>query len=424
MEHAEGVLACINTLVGETLINRARGASKSTDAIVLALYIAYLGYRVVVYGPNDKNKKELTKYLKVFKEVQPSPFLSECLTASKSEMRKTTTAVFKKRGYVEIRSLGTAGDIRGPRADVIIYDEEREADKENYKASQHTMSGTAMLLQIHLSTPFEASVFHRNYLRLKAREREIGQQLVFERRWDEIPRFLRKRYKYEEIRTRLENEGRLWEFKVEYECKFEMPSGRIFTNVLYDPYSPEMAAYVAMNQKTSGLDWNPVAGHWLVAGCWTEDLTGYIVTEAISLGTGYTHQLRGDFYNRVKPFALNGNKLEVEDNGINITFCMKLREVDDLDGGAVGREMTFKPWDSQGVNKYEAAMFLRARTLFIDELRFPILAEEVRTCAWDEERDRPIVKKTSSSSPHSLDALLHAVSPDLISTSEGMYFME
>jgi hypothetical protein len=359
-------------------------------------------------------------YLYDFKTKFSTPFLEAILINDKVEMKKKSTAVMRFKGYVQIRSLGSYGDRRGPRGDVVIYDEEREAKKQDYEDSQHVMSGTAMLLQIHLSTPFEASVFHKNYLRLKAEERHIGTQLVFERPWDQIPRFLKHRAKYERIRDRLKREGREWEFRVEYECKFEMPHGRVFTNVIYDPYPADLQKRLH-GTKYSGLDWNPVAGHWLVGGYWLDNYNSFVVTDDVALGFGESHKIGKEFYNTVRPYFIGYNMLVAESGGINDAFCDRLNELLALDGDQLNKRIIYEEWDSQGLNKYTSAMFLRARTLFIDEVRFPDVAEYVRICAWDEDATEPKIKKDPAASHHPLDALLHATKPDIIGSQEVYY---
>ncbi len=362
-------------------------------------------------------------YLYDFKTKYCTPFLEAILIPDKIEMKKKSTAVMTYRGYVEIRSLGSYGDRRGPRADVVIYDEEREAKKQDYEDSQHVMSGTEMLLQIHLSTPFEASVFHKNYIRLKAEEAACGQQLVFERPWDTIPRFLKHRAKYERIRDRLEREGKLWEFRVEYECKFEMPHGRIFTNVIYDTY-PKNIKSLLHGIKYSGLDWNPVAGHWLSGGHWILNNSTFVVTDSIALGYGDSHDLKEPFYRTLAPFFTNGNILIAEKGGINDPFCRKLDGLlAKYDTEVLNRRIAYEEWDNQGLNKYNNAMYLRARTLYIDEQRFPDLAEQIRTMSWDEEAPEPKIKKLPASSPHGADGLLHATCPDYIE-SGAAYFLD
>jgi hypothetical protein len=88
----------------------------------------------------------------------------------------------------------------------------------------------------------------------------------------------------------------------------------------------------------------------------------------------------------------------------------KLKDNDDNLAHGMNPQISYEKWDNEGKNKYAAAMRLRVVHLRIDEQRFPTLAEEVRTCAWDEESEKPKLAKNPASSPHALDALLHAVS--------------
>ena len=71
-------------------------------------------------------------------------------------------------------------------------------------------------------------------------------------------------------------------------------------------------------------------------------------------------------------------------------------------------------WDSQGVNKQKIVNFIiqRGVCIWVDEIRFPDTAKEIRDCRWDPESEKPKLLKKAASSPHYLESYLHAASEE------------
>ena len=404
----EGVIATIDTTAGEALLNRTRGGSKSTDLVILSIYFAYLGYKVILFGPNGEQTDTLAEYLKEQKD-NASLFLREIMIKKTMMLRTKTSLRMQYKGKILVKNAGGAGK-RSKRGDVVIYDEERELPPANETAAEGTQAGTQMLLKVHASTPFENSVFHKNYLRLKREEKEIGQQLVFEKPWFEIPRFyddLRIRNKFLRLKEKYRREGRLWEFEVEYECKFNMPKGRVFTNVNYNPYSHEVLHTVSQGKKVAGIDWNPVNGHWLVAGVYIRNKTVFVVTDALSLGVGYSHDIE-PIYKLSIPFFTYGNEINLEDGGLNNAFTEMFKRLYDASNLEYLEPLvTYTEVNRNDDQKHYAAMYARTKMVLIDELRFPELAEAIRTWSWDVITGKINIKPYDE--PHAGDAWLLAM---------------
>ena len=304
---------------------------------------------------------------------------------------------------------------RSSRGDFIVYDEESQADISAYRAGVSILAGSELGLVFHISTPVKASIFEENHDRLKLRELITGEQFIFSKRWDEVEFLAKKREWYEEQKTIVPG----WYFRQEHEASFELPSGAVFQNVIYRDIPSWIQAYDD-TPLCSGIDWNPVAGHWLVGGRWFSDNEAYVIQHAINLGVGYTHQLNdpkfpstAKIYERIRKYFMHDKRVCVEDGGINIAYCDWLRERRAEDSGLRNDYVTYEEWDSAGLNKTNAVLDLQSVRLYVDELLFPELAKQVRDAHWKEDADKPELAKDKADSPHGLDALLHAVSSSL-----------
>jgi len=418
----EATLACLELPIDnrEILHIRARGGSKTYDMMNLALYCAYLGLNVIWYSASASNLEQPKLYFRLLVETS---FLRYCV--DKDDWLKSFI-YFRGGGSLRILNLTPTTAISF-RADVVIYDEEAKMDELNINASEYVTSVSQIGLKIHCSTPIKDSVFHKNYNRLRSLEHEVDQQLVFERRWDQISFLERKRAWYEAKRAKAIREGTLWHFEQENECKFTTPSGHVFHNIQYnkDEFPRHVLDILESRDRDngltlySGIDWNPAEHHRLGGGTWVGNgREEFVITHDIDLGPGYSHELRDQMFSQITPFFTGGNKLCIEDGGINIAFVKWFMDKCDTFQNS-SQEWHAEEWDTEGRNKMEAAMTIMNSTLYIDQYEFPEMASEFQGAHWDRDSTEPKIAKNRAASPHRLDTILHACS-ELIRS--GFYF--
>ena len=109
---------------------------------------------------------------------------------------------------------------------------------------------------------------------------------------------------------------------------------------------------------------------------------------------------------------MRGNKLVVEDGGINEAYVKWLKEREN-DNSMIGeRSLKYEEWDSAGMNKMNAVEFLVVKgiTIWVDDNRFPTIAKQIEDLHWDTEATEPKLFKDPADSPHAMDAFLHAIS--------------
>lgn len=382
--------------------------------VSICLYFTYLGWRVIYFCSKASQMTQPKKYLK---RIIDGCFLRYCIKKPYRENYAKESVEFEGGGTLQILNL-TESKGRSPRCDVVLYDEEAEAEEDAYMAAESILDGSDIGLTIHASTPVKASKFEDNHDRLKLREITTGHELIYSRNYDEIYFLVdtpAKRAKYAEKKRTWPG----WYFRQEYECSFELPSGAVFQNVIYRDIPSWIQAY-DQTPLCSGVDWNPVAGHWLAGGRWIKSDEAFVIQHAINLGVGYTHQLNdpkfpstAKIYSRIRKYFMFGKRLCVEDGGINIAYCDWLRERRAEDGSLRDDYVSYEEWDSAGLNKTNAVLDLQSVRLYVDELLFPELAKQVRDAHWKEDADKPELAKDKADSPHGLDALLHAVSSSL-----------
>lgn len=389
---------------------RARGASKTFDTMEDAIYLAYIGYKGIWFSSGKSQLEQPTEYLAYI--IDRSQLIRKSLIKNKI---LTQSIVFKNGGRLKLRNL-TELNARSSRADFIVYDEEAQADEAAFNAAVSILAGSNLGFVFHISTAAKATIFETNHDRIKLREGRFGTKNVFYRPWDKVGFLAIKREWYEE-------EKRIkpgWYFRQEHECSFELPSGAVFKNVKYKPYSEIEEGMIEDQQLCSGVDWNPVAGHWLVAVKWNRDMKHVYVMEAHPLGNGYTHEMTMEQYNIIRTYYMRGNALTVEDGGINEAYVKWLQERESENGLSGNRMLNYEEWDSAGVNKLQACSFITQNgiCIHVDKARFEVVAKMIEDCHWDTEATEPKIAKDKADSPHALDAFLHAISD--LNRQDGM----
>ena len=396
------------SLIGQPITNResvdvrARGASKTFDTMEDALYLSYIGYKGIWFSSGKSQLEQPTEYLAYI--IDRSNLIRKALIRKKI---LTQSVVFKNGGQLKLRNL-TELNARSSRADFIVYDEEAQADEAAFNAAVSILAGSSLGFVFHISTAAKATIFETNHDRIKLREIKYGTKNVYYRPWYEVGFLKVKREWYEE-------EKRIkpgWYFRQEHECKFELPSGAVFKNVDYRPYDKREIALIKTQRLCSGIDWNPVSGHWLVGVKWTRDFKDVFIMEAHDLGTGYTHEMTQTQYNTIRNYYVRGNSLTVEDGGINEAYVrwLKEREAEHLHRDEVN--LHYEEWDSTGVNKLQAASYITQNgvCIHVDESRFQVVAKMISECHWETDTTEIKIAKDQADSPHALDAFLHAIS--------------
>lgn len=383
----------------ELLDKRARGESKTFDTMELALYLSHMGFVGIWFGAAKDQIEQPKKYLKYVIENSYLKYLVADL------LKESVT--FQTGGALKLKNL-TEMNARSSRADFIIYDEEAQADQDAYNAAVNILAGSELGLIIHISTPCKATVFEENYDRLLRREMMHSEQFIFSRIWSDASWLRSKADWYEEQEKILPD----WYFKQEHLAEFTSPMGAVFRNVEYGKYPDTILNQIKSQYLCSGVDWNPVSGHWIVSGKWTPDMMAFVVMEEHDIGQGYAVDMNmGQFQALAQKGAL-GNHLTMEQGGINeeyITWFKKM--LGETRFGWKDQNYHYEEWDSAGVNKLQAVTYIiqNGITIYCDKMRFPNLAKMIEDCQWDPDSPEPKLKKDSADSPHALDAFLHAI---------------
>lgn len=393
----------------ESLDIRARGGSKTFDQMEIALYLASIGFVGIWFAAVAKQMEQPKKYLKYIIErsylkylINPGDLLKE-------------SVFFKTGGELRIYNL-TEDNARSPRVDFVIYDEEARADRDAYNAGSSIVSNSLLGLVFHISTACKATIFEENYDRIKLREIVNEEQFIFTRCWDEISFLLRKKEWYEE-QKRIQPG---WYFRQEHECSFELPMGAVFQNVVYDVYDLIDNKWILKlplildTRIVSGIDWNPVSGHWCVGGQWLENGLGFVVTHAVPIAVGYSYKLMEEAYIEVKQWCINRKRLCMESGGINEEFVSWFKDWIGKDKSKRDMYVLYEEWDSANINKTNAVLSMLDKTIYVDRIRFPKLAKQIEDCQWDRDATEPKLDKDPVDSPHALDAFLHAINKRLL----------
>ena len=373
----------------------------------ICLYFAYLGWRVIYFCSKASQMTQPKKYMR---RIIDGSFLIYCIKKPHREYYAKETVEFEGSGNLQILNL-TESKGRSPRSDVVLFDEEAEVEADAYMAAESILDGSDIGLTIHASTPVLGTKFEENHDRLSLRELTTGHQLIFSREYDEIYFLVdtpAKRAKYEEKKKMWPG----WYFRQELKCSFELRSGAVFKNTDYTPYADWEKQMILEQKLCSGIDWNPVAGHWLVSIKWAPNMKTVYVEEEHDLGAGYTHEMTSKQYNTIRTYYMRGNSLVVEEGGINEAYVkwLKEREAENRLGGERG--LHYEEWDTAGVHKMNACEFLMQNGILIrcDKARFPKLHKMIKECHWDKDATEPKLAKDKADSPHALDAFLHAIS--------------
>jgi len=393
----------------ESLDKRARGESKTFDTMLINLYLASIGFSGIWFGSGKKQVEQPKKYMKWIIENSYLKYL----IASDGLLKESVA--FKNNGELKLLNL-TELNARSPRADFVTYDEQSQAEKDAYNAAVNILAGSDLALVFHISTPTKASVFEENYDRLMMREIITGEQFIFSHTWEDASWLYAKKDWYDEQKRILPD----WYYRQEHCAEFTHAMGAVFQNVEYDVYeliNNEWVLKIPLvldNRIVSGIDWNPVSGHWCVGGQWTENRQGFLITHAVPIAVGYSHKLKEEAYETIKAYAVFRKRLCMESGGINEEYVDWWKEWFGKDKNKRDVFVLYEDWDSVNINKTNAVLSMLDKTIYVDRIRFPDLAKQVENCRWDSDSDVPKLNKDPVDSPHALDAFLHAVNKRLL----------
>jgi len=403
IEHLEGALKALTYPIREVMLIRTRGGSKTQDTMKLCLYLIYLGFEGLYFTANASQLERPKIYMKL---LISKSFLKWCV----ADQRKMQVE-FKGSGMLTLENL-TESKAISPRADFIVFDEERKADPDAYNNTLGIFSNTEMLFTIHISTPEKASIFEDNYDDLKAREIEYGEPLIFERVLEDVS-FLwdnpARRARYLEIMKKAPP----WFVDQEFHCKFVLPMGAVFQNVEYGKYPDWLMEAIKDQPILSGLDWNPVAGHIIVGIKWTKDFKNIVIMEEANIGQGYAVEMTDNQANIIKTKASFGNHLNYECSGINEEYVKWLNKVK-ATFNYPDQHWHSEEWDSAGINKLRIVTFIiqNGICIWVDKSKYSNTAKQVGDLSWDSKAETPKLKRDKASSPHYIDAFLHAASEE------------
>lgn len=385
----------------EILDKRARGESKTFDTMESpGLYLSHIGFKGIWFGAVKDQIEQPKKYMKwIIENSYLKYMIADLLKES---------VIFRNEGELKLKNL-TEMNARSARADYIIFDEKAKADPDAVRAAINILAGSSLGLIIDISTPEKATPFEEDYERLKRREILHDEQFIFSRTWEDASWLRAKREWYEEQKRILPD----WYFRQEHMAEFTLPMGAIFQNVIYDPHPEWIMSQIKNMPLCSGVDWNPVSGHWLVSGKWTPDYMNFVIEEEHDIGQGYAVDMNIDQFNILATHMSKGKRLVLEEGGYNeeyITWWYKM--LAETGFNHPEQQWELEEWDSQGVAKLKAVTYLiqNGVTIYVDKTRFSNLAKMIEDCQWDPDSPEPKIKKDKANSPHALDAFLHAIS--------------
>lgn len=410
----------------EVLGVRSRGGAKTWEEMVFDLYLAQLRNPYVLIPSLLKNlpwEAPLRGYWFSTSEDQldqPKEYFDYIIENSFLRFitkKKTNTLVrFKHGGKLKL-SILTKKKVRSGRGDFVTVDEEAQAEEAFYNACIGIISGSVFGFVSHISTPQKATVFETNHDKLRRREYTTKQKLVYLKPWWDIAFLERNRAFYEEEKKTKPD----WWYRQEYCAEFTLPMGAVFQNVVYDVYDLinnryELKIPLILDKRiVSGLDWNPVSGHWLAGGVWTENQQGFLVTHAVPIAVGYSYKLQQEAYLKIKEYAIHRKRLCMESGGINEEYVSWFKDWFGRDKAKRDVHVLYEDWDSSGINKTNAVLSMLDKTIYVDRMRFPELAKQIEDSQWDKDADTPKLKKDPVNSPHALDAFLHGINKRLLS---------
>ena len=406
----EGIFIALNYKLREILVIRARGGSKTHDMMCICLYFTYLGWRVIYFCSKASQMTQPKKYMR---RIIDGSFLIYCIKKPHREFYAKEAVEFEGGGSLQILNL-TESKGRSPRCDVVLYDEESEAEEDAYMAAESILDGSDIGLTIHASTPVKGSKFEENHDALKLREAITGHELIFSREYDEISFLVdtpAKRAKYEEKKRKWPG----WFFRQELQCSFELRSGAVFQNVIYEPYEAWLENSIKDESNCSGVDWNPAAGHVRSTVKWTPDLQSVVVVGEAVFSTGYAREMKRKEFATLRKWFSKGNSIVLEDGGINIPYIDWFNDMlEETNFNWPEQRWAAEEWDNQDIAKMKACTYIMQHgiTIYVDKIRFPLTAKQIEECSWDEKAkgSNPKLKKDNANSPHFLDAFLHAIS--------------
>ena len=140
----------------EAVILRSRGASKTHDTVKFCLYLIYLGFEVIYFTANASQMERPKIYMK---DLINRSFLKWCIS-DKNNLKKESVE-FDGSGLLTIVNL-TESKAISPRADVIVFDEERKADPDAYNNTHGIFADTDIGFTLHISTAEKGTIFEDN----------------------------------------------------------------------------------------------------------------------------------------------------------------------------------------------------------------------------------------------------------------------
>lgn len=382
----------------EILHIRSRGGSKTFDNELVLLYFAFLGFHCRHFVARGPQILQPQRYLKFFTR---NTFLYYAIAKPIPMNLLKRSVSFENGGYFDIVNL-TEGTGRSMRLDVIYLDEEREMEEEVYVAAQGCLSMSKLGKTIHGSTPAKGTIFEENFNRMEKLKLPI---LI--RKYGDIG-FINHRYIEEVVKPSIP----LWFFNQEYNCEFTASSGAVFNNIIEGDFSDRLAEQSKLYDRHwvhGGVDWNPIAGHWIVGTQWSDDYHSLYVIFEKNMGSNINIGITII----IDLLAANPHmRIELEDGGTNAGYCdamfreLYLLKKDAKISNDVVKRVYRVPWDSAGKNKSNAITMLMPSTIYYNNKVTPQVGYWLERAHWDPDSTEPKLEKDPDQ--HPLDGMLHS----------------
>jgi len=334
---------------------RARGGSKTRDAVLLAVFFALRNYNVCWRAASSDQLAQARIY------YEQNPFISKV----------GQFAITPIAGPIINSSTLTDKRSRSRRMDVIIYDElgslHYEIEWTNYLASLGMISNSKDPHILYCSSVWTGSIFDRIM-----RGWEMLPGLEQEGLYTSHPKEDCTWVNSKQYRNIMPD----WMFKCEFDCLWSQPGGAVFKNI--KPFVPVPKDAIL----SAGVDWNPSYGHTIV-------VTGLYYKEAWVLEE---YLLSSTALVKAKTDELSKRKISVtfEQGGTNMGFNEQVQ----------GRK---EQWTKeQKARKLVQASVLKS--IYISRNTAPHTYNNLMNATWDPEKPGETLKMLDD---HYLDAFLH-----------------
>jgi len=367
----------------ETAWNYSRRGGKSRDLTVIATFFTILKFLVIWRATYSDQLGQAAYWFEL------NPFVEKVQTSSNKILVYNSPSINI--------SVLSPGKVASREADILIYDEggwcfNHLALYEWYKASRPMIAASKFKHIIHASTPARSTAYHEEWMNLKNLEIKHNTKFTSFHPWQDC-HWITKEFVEQEREKHIDCP---WYIEQNYECKFVVYGGAVFTNyiTLGDPHYPQFP-YGFLDTKNAhyaGVDFNgEIVGHYLVKIDY-DDKYIYVLSEEVFRDLNYLGELP-----LTRWFGDPILSLEIETGLFNDQFADQCKRLGIL---AVYQEFT-EDFKAKRIEE------LRNRTIIIDRLKCPVTYRNLQEASYDQNSRLPKLEKRTDQ--HGLDALIHAM---------------